>query len=307
VGPDGARGTSPGVGRVLAALRQRIDTELPPSVRLVRPRARWDDLVVSDGQQRLLRGVVERVGGQVQVLHAWGFAAAVRGGHGVRVLLSGPPGTGKSLAADVIAHELGLDLMVVDLGALVSKWLGETEKNLAAVFDTAQRCQAVLFFDEADAIFGRRTEVSDAQSRWANLQTAYVLARMDRFDGLILLATNLRSAIDDAFVRRLDVVVELAEPDREQRLRLWRQHLPAAAPLDPDVDLPALAGLYDVTGGLIRNAVLGGAFAAAARNHDIDQDVLVQAMRHEYDKAGRSFPGAPRRAGRAAGHEMRRG
>ncbi|TDW77145.1 ATP-binding protein [Kribbella pratensis] len=281
---------------VLAGLRQRIDAELPYSVRLEKPTAGWQDLVLTPPQESLLQAITARVAGQATVLHDWGLGAIVHGGEGVRALLTGPPGTGKSLAARVIAAELELDLMVVDLGALMSKWLGETEKNLGAVFDAARQARAVLFFDEADAVFGRRTEISDAQSRWANLQTAYVLARMDRFDGLVLLATNLRTAIDDAFVRRLDVIVEFDEPDREQRLQLWQRHLPATAPLAGDLDLPALAALYDVTGALIRNAVLAAAFAAAAHRRPIDQAVLVQAVRHEYEKAGRSFPGTPRRA-----------
>jgi SpoVK/Ycf46/Vps4 family AAA+-type ATPase len=281
---------------VLAGLRQRIDAELPPSARLERPAVGWTDLVIAPAEKLLLRSVVDRMTGQARVLHDWGLAGTVHGGRGARVLLTGPPGTGKSLAAGVIAADLGLDLMVVDLGALVSKWLGETEKNLGAVFDAARRARAVLFFDEADAIFGRRTEVSDAQSRWANMQTAYVLGRIDRFDGLVLLATNLRSAVDDAFVRRLDVVVEFGEPDREQRLRLWQRHLAPGVPLAGDVDLPALAALYEITGALIRNAVLAAAFSAAARERAVDQADLVQAVRHEYAKAGRSFPGTPRRS-----------
>ncbi|MGW1346199.1 ATP-binding protein [Kribbella sp. NPDC002412] len=291
----GTRSAVPEAARVLAGLRQRIDAELPFSVRLEKPRASWRDLVLTPSQESLLQAITGRVAGQATVLHDWGLGATVHGGQGVRALLTGPPGTGKSLAARVIAADLGLDLMAVDLGALMSKWLGETEKNLGAVFDAARQARAVLFFDEADAVFGRRTEISDAQSRWANLQTAYVLSRMDRFDGLVLLATNLRSAIDDAFVRRLDVIVEFDEPDRDQRLLLWQRHLPPAAPLAGDVDLPALAALYEVTGALIRNAVLAAAFAAAAARHPIDQAALVRAVRHEYEKAGRSFPGTPRR------------
>jgi hypothetical protein len=284
------------VAGVVAHVRRRTDVSLPPSVRLVRPDAAWDQLVVPISQRRLLTSVVDRVRGQARVLHDWGFARAARCPGGARALLSGPPGTGKTLAVEVIAAELGLDLLVVDLSALVSKWLGETEKNIAEVFDAAERCQAVLFFDEADAIFGRRTDGSDAQARWANLETAYLLARIDRFDGLVVLASNLRRNIDDAFVRRLDVVVELDEPDRAAREELWRCHLPAAAPLAGDVDLAALAAMYDVTGGVIRNAALAAAFAAAATGRQIDQDGLIDAVHDEYRKAGRSFPGVPRRA-----------
>jgi hypothetical protein len=288
------------VAGVVAHVRRRTDVSLPASVRLEHPDAGWHQLVIPDGERRLLTSVVGRVREQARVLHDWGFARAARCRGGARVLLSGPPGTGKTLAVEVIAAELGLDLLVVDLSALVSKWLGETEKNIAEVFDAAERCQAVLFFDEADAVFGRRTDGSDAQARWANLETAYLLGRIDRFDGLVVLATNLRRNIDDAFVRRLDVVVELDEPDRAAREELWRCHLPAAAPQAEDVDLAALAAMYEVTGGLIRNATLAAAFAAAATGGPIDQAALIAAVHDEYRKAGRSFPGVPRRAPVAA-------
>jgi SpoVK/Ycf46/Vps4 family AAA+-type ATPase len=190
--------------------------------------------------------------------------------------------------------ELGLDLLVVDLAALVSKWLGETEKNIAEVFDAAEQCHAVLFFDEADAVFGRRTDGTEAQARWANLETAYLLSRIDRADGLVVLATNLRRNIDDAFLRRLDVVIELDEPDRPARERLWRLHLPAGAPRAPDVDVGALAAMYEITGGLIRNASLAAAFGAATAGRPITQEGLIHAVHDEYNKAGRSFPGSPR-------------
>jgi hypothetical protein len=279
------------VGRV----RRRTDTDLPSSVNLVHPTASWDALVTTDDIDSLLRSVVDRVHGQVRVLHEWGFGA--RGARGVRVLFSGPPGTGKTLSAEIMASSLGLDLLVVDLSALVSKWLGETEKNISEVFDAAERCQAVLFFDEADAIFGRRTDGSDAQSRWANLETAHLLSRIDAFHGLVVLATNLRGNIDDAFVRRLDVIVEFDEPGPQERQRLWATHLPEDAPLAADVDLDQLATVYAITGGLIRNSVLAAAFRAAAEDDPIGQQMLLEAVEQEYQKAGRSFPGMPRGAG----------
>ncbi len=289
------------VDGLVAQVRRRTEVKLPAAVRLVRPHATLDQLVLPAGEHRLLRSVVDRARGQAQVLHEWGFGAAARHPGGVRMLLSGPPGTGKTLAVEAVATELGLDLLVVDLAALVSKWLGETEKNIAEVFDAAERSQAVLFFDEADAVFARRTDSSDAQGRWANLETAYLLARIDRCDGLVALATNLRRTIDDAFLRRLDVIVELEEPDRAARELLWRRHLPAAAPYAPDVDPPALAALYEISGGLIRNAALAAGFAAAAAGRPVDQQALIAAVRDEYRKAGRSFPGVPRPAARARG------
>ena len=288
-----ARSTPLDVDAIVHRVRRRSDTQLPASVRRVEPTARRDRLVTTPDNDALLRSLVERVRTQVRVLHDWGFAG-VGGVRGVRALFTGPPGTGKTLSAEITAAELGLDLLVVDLSALVSKWIGETEKNLAEVFDAAEHSQAVLFFDEADAIFGRRTDANDAQARWANLETAYLLSRIDTYAGLVLLASNLRTNIDQAFVRRLDVIVEFDEPGRAEREALWRAHLPAHAPLACDVDTAQLAELYPITGGLIRNAVLAAAFHAAGRGGAIDQRALIQAVNREYQKAGRSFPGVPR-------------
>ena len=209
------------------------------------------------------------------------------------MLFSGAPGTGKTLSAEVMAHALNADLLVVDLSRVVSKWIGETEKNLSGVFDSAERAQAVLFFDEADALFGKRTEVSDAHDRYANLETAYLLQRLERFDGLAILATNLKQNIDGAFMRRLEFAIEFNEPDREQRQRLWRTHIPAAAPLAADVNLSELAALYPVTGGVVRNAAVSAAFLAATDGTDITRHHLVRAVRREYEKAGKAFPGVP--------------
>jgi hypothetical protein len=287
------RGVGVDVDDIVRQVRRRSDAQLPPTVRRITPTARPGRLVTTPANTDLLRSIVERVRGQVRVLHDWGFST-VGGARGIRALFCGPPGTGKTLSAEVVAAELGLDLLTVDLSALVSKWLGETEKNIGEVFDAAERCQAVLFFDEADAIFGRRTDGSDAHARWANLETAYLLTRIDDFDGLVVLATNLRSNIDDAFVRRLDVVVEFQEPGIEERHRLWTAHLPAAAPLAADVDIEQLSELYPVTGGVIRNASLVAAFDAASRDAVIDQRTLIDSIQGEYQKAGRSFPGVPR-------------
>ncbi len=280
------------VADIVGQVRRRTDSDLPASVRLVRPRSRWDRLVTTEDTEKLLRTIVGRIRSQVHVLHEWGFGDLAAAG--VKTLFAGPPGTGKTLSAEIIAADLGLDLLVVDLSALVSKWLGETEKNLSEVFDAAERCQSVLFFDEADALFGRRTDGSDAQGRWANLETAHLLGRIDAFGGLCVLATNLRGNIDDAFVRRLDVIVEFDEPGVDERLRLWETHLPPEAPLAVDVDLRQLAEVYELTGGLVRNASLAAAFRAAELGHHIDQRTLLDAVEQEYRKAGRSFPGIPR-------------
>jgi SpoVK/Ycf46/Vps4 family AAA+-type ATPase len=278
---------------VPAAVRARAGAALPAGVRLVRPSAGWEHLVLRPERAELLREAADRVRHQERVLDEWGFLDGRPGARGVRMLFSGPPGTGKTLAAEVVAHELDVDLLLVDLSRIVSKWIGETEKNLAAAFDAAERARCVLFFDEADALFAKRTEVSDAHDRYANLETSYLLSRVERFEGLVVLSTNLRQNIDPAFARRLDVVVDFEEPSQPEREALWRMHVPPAAPLGDDVDLAELAALYPVVGGLIRNAALAAGFRAAAAGGPLTREHFFQAVRREYAKAGRSFPGFP--------------
>jgi SpoVK/Ycf46/Vps4 family AAA+-type ATPase len=274
-------------------MRVRAGLALTAGIKLVRPTARWDQLVLRADRVAQLREALDRLRHQARVLDDWGFLAGRTGARGVRMLFAGPPGTGKTLSAEVMARELGVDLLLVDISRVVSKWIGETEKNLAEVFDAAERADAVLVFDEADALFGRRTEVSDAHDRYANLETAYLLARLERFEGLAVLATNLRQNVDPAFTRRLEFAVDYEEPTVAEREALWRVHLPERAPLADDVDIPQLATLYTVVGGVIRNAATASAFLAAAEDVPIARRHLVQALRREYEKAGRAFPGAP--------------
>jgi SpoVK/Ycf46/Vps4 family AAA+-type ATPase len=205
-------------------------------------------------------------------------------------LLAGPPGTGKTLSVEVLARALGVDLLVVDLSRTVSKWLGETEKNLAEIFAAAEHTRAALLFDEADSLFGRRTETNDAHDRHANLQTAYLLDRIERFEGLALLSTNLRQGIDAAFCRRLEFVVEFDEPGREERQALWRRHLPPTAPVAAEVDPAELGARYAASGGLIRNAAVAAAFLAAEDGSVITRAHIEHALRREFRKAGKPFP-----------------
>ena len=284
---------TPSVEAVASSLRARSSLALSGGVKLIRPTATWDRLVLPPERKTQLREAVNRLALQARVFDQWGFLEGRRGARGVRLLFAGPPGTGKSLSAEVIATALEVDLLVVDISRVVSKWIGETEKNLAEVFDTAERAQAVLFFDEADALFGKRTEVSDAHDRYANLETAYLLARLERFEGLAVLATNLRQNIDPAFVRRLEFVVDFEDPDRDQRHDLWRCHIPSLDLLADDVDLHELAALYPVVGGVIRNAAVAAGFLAAADDMAIHQRHFVRAIKREYDKAGQAFPGTP--------------
>jgi hypothetical protein len=276
-----------------ASVRARSSFALSGGVKLIRPTAGWKDLVLPEPRLRQLTEAVDRLALQSCVLDDWGFLRGRPGARGVRMLLAGPPGTGKTLSAEVMAAALSMDLLLVDISRVVSKWIGETEKNLAQVFDAAERAQAVLFFDEADALFGKRTEVSDAHDRYANLETAYLLSRLERFDGLAVLATNLRQNIDPAFLRRLEFVVDYTEPGPEDRCRLWRCHLPAAAPVAADLNVDELAARYPVVGSFIRNAAVSAAFLAAAEGVSISRAHCIRAIRREYEKSGRAFPGAP--------------
>jgi hypothetical protein len=302
-------GRHPDRGRLSDRVDARTAGTVPPGAVLVHPGAGWDDLVLPADRIEQLREAVERMRRQEQVLGDWGFRRAAGGAAGLRLLFAGPPGTGKTLAAEVIAAELGRDLLVVDLSQLVSKWIGETEKNLAAVFGAAERDGAALLFDEADALFGKRTEVADARDRYANLETAYLLARLERFTGVAVLATNLRQNLDAAFARRIEFVVLFDQPDEAARLALWRHHLPDTAPLADDADLTLLAGLYQLPGALIRNAALAAAFLAAAEPEPRDRVIglrhLVHAVRREHAKAGLPYPGPP--PGLPAGPPIRRG
>ena len=279
--------------QVAECIRARTPWSARPGVRRIVPRAGWQALLLPEPSRRQLEAAVRRVLQQITVLDDWGFAQGRSDRRGVRLLLFGPPGTGKTLAAEVIARELGVDLLAVDLASLVSKWIGETEKNLAAVFDMAERSRALLLFDEADALFARRTEANDAHDRYANLETAYLLQRLERYEGVGVLTTNLRANLDSAFSRRFEFIVEFPEPDATAREQLWRVHLPATAPLGEDVNLAELAAWYAISGAQIRNAALAAAFLAAAGGGRIHQRHFLLAIEREYDKAGRAHPGFP--------------
>jgi SpoVK/Ycf46/Vps4 family AAA+-type ATPase len=208
-------------------------------------------------------------------------------GIGVAALFAGDSGTGKTMATEVIAHDLGLELYVVDLATVVDKYIGETEKNLERIFTAAADVNAVLLFDEADAVFGKRSEVRDAHDRYANVESAYLLQRMESFDGLIILATNLRANIDDAFTRRLDVLVDFPVPDESGRLALWDSCLGRTIRREPDVDLTFLAKSFELAGGSIRSAAVTAAYLAAADAGVIGMKHLVTAVHREYRKLGR--------------------
>jgi hypothetical protein len=260
----------------LDALAQRIVT-----------RVQFDDLVLPNAQITILRDIARHLRNRERVYRDWGFADKHTRGMGLTALFSGESGTGKTLAAEAIANEVGLDLYRVDLAMLVSKYIGETEKNLKRLFDAAESSGAVLLFDEADALFGKRSEVKDSHDRYANIEVSYLLQRIEAYRGLAILTTNMKSALDRAFLRRIRFVITFPFPDAAAREKIWRRQFPASAPLK-DVDFAGLARL-NLAGGHIHSIALNAAFKAADRAGHIDQPVLMEAARAEYAKLERSF------------------
>ncbi|MFD7136660.1 ATP-binding protein [Streptomyces sp. NPDC059894] len=272
------------------AARQQSASGLERHARRIRPDVTWDDLVLPDRPLTQLRELALRARHRDRVLGDWRLSAGGGRGRGVLGLFAGESGTGKTLSAEVVAAELGLDLYVVQLSSVVDKYVGETEKNLERIFTEADRTDAVLLFDEADAVFGKRSEVKDSHDRYANMESAYLLQRLESFDGIALLTTNLRANIDEAFTRRLDLVVDFPFPDPEQRLALWRHGL-SHVPCAPGIDPSPLAKEFELAGGSIRSAVVTAAYLAAARDEPVGDGDLLEGARREYRKAGRLVPG----------------
>jgi SpoVK/Ycf46/Vps4 family AAA+-type ATPase len=229
----------------------------------------------------------QRVTHRQRVLGDWGFDRKLSLGKGVNALFAGPSGTGKTMAAEIIANELGLDLYKINLAGVVSKYIGETEKNLDRIFTAAENANAILFFDEADALFGKRSEVRDSHDRYANIEISYLLQKMEQYEGIAILATNLRQNLDDAFVRRLAFTIHFPFPNETQRREIWTKTWPAAVPLGSDVDLDFLATQFKLSGGNIKNIALASAFLAAADGGVVSMEHLCHATQREYQKLGK--------------------
>jgi hypothetical protein len=264
------------------ACRRQARPRLDDLAQRISPAATWRDLVLPEASLLLLHEVVAHVRQRTRVYDTWGFSRKGSRGLGITALFSGGSGTGKTMAAEVLANELRLDLYRIDLSAVVSKYIGETEKNLRRVFDAAEEGGAILFFDEADALFGKRSEVRDSHDRYANIEVSYLLQRMEAYRGLAILATNLKSALDTAFLRRIRFVVEFPFPDASQRAEIWRHIFPADTPV-VDLDTEQLARL-NVAGGSIRNIALNAAFLAAEAGEAVRMAHLLRAARGEYAK-----------------------
>jgi len=298
--PDGMRravaaarlgGGTPDRAALVAGARTQNGAALERLARRVRPAVSLDDVVLAEETRTQLEHVVDRARHRLRVVGEWGMRPGGGRGHGVTALFTGEPGTGKTTSAEALAHRLGLDLYVVDLSRVVDKYVGETEKNLERVFDEAEGVNGVLLFDEADALFGKRSPVGDAHDRHANIEVAYLLQRMESFDGLAVLATNLRGNVDEAFLRRLDAIVDFAPPDAAARADLWRRCL-GRVPRD-DVDVRLLAERFDLSGGGIRSAAVAAAYGAAASGLPVTTAGLVAAARAEYRKLGRLLTDLP--------------
>jgi hypothetical protein len=264
------------------ASRAQARPRLDDLAQRIEPAARWDDLVLPEPQQELLREIATHVRRRATVYDEWGWAARSARGLGIAALFTGASGTGKTMAGEVLANELELDLYRIDLSSVVSKYIGETEKNLRRVFDAAEESGAILLFDEADALFGKRSEVKDSHDRYANIEVSYLLQRMESYRGLAILTTNQKNALDPAFMRRLRFVVQFPFPDAEQRAEIWRRVFPAETPtsgLDPE-----LLGRLNVAGGNIRSIALNAAFLAADGAEPVSMAHLLRAARSEYLK-----------------------
>ncbi|HEX3128884.1 MAG TPA: ATP-binding protein [Thermoanaerobaculia bacterium] len=275
------------------ACRAQSRPRLEGLAQRIEPVADWNDLVLPEAQKDTLREVAAQVRRRQVVYEQWGFAGRGSRGLGVSALFAGPSGTGKTMAAEVLARELRLDLYRIDLSTVVSKYIGETEKNLRRVFDAADEGGAILLFDEADALFGKRSEVKDSHDRYANIEVSYLLQRMEAYRGLAILTTNLKDSLDSAFLRRLRFVVQFPFPDVEQRAEIWRRIFPDETPTE-GLDLDKLARL-GVAGGTIRNIALSAAFLAADEGTPVRMAHLLRAARSEYVKLERSLSDAETR------------
>ena len=277
----------PATGDFLDAGRALTAPQVGSLVVQVKPRYTWNDIVLPPDKLRQLHSIAAWVRFRRQVHEDWGFGHKLSRGKGLNVLFTGPSGTGKTMAAEILAHELALDLLQIDLSSVVSKYIGETEKNLSAIFREAEQSQALLFFDEADSLFGKRTEVKDAHDRYANIEVNYLLQRVEQYEGVVILATNLQRNIDDAFMRRIKEVVDFPFPDDKLREGIWRGHFPPEAPKAADIDFDFLASHFKLTGGNIKNIVLNAAFIAAEEQRPIKMSDLILGTKSELRKEGK--------------------
>ena len=286
--PDG----QPTINNLFEAARAQSGHDLAVLTHKIEPKYTWDDIVLSGDTLAQLREICRRVAQRHRVLDEWGFGGKLSLGKGLNALFAGPSGTGKTMAAEIIANELGLDLYKIDLSGVVSKYIGETEKNLDRIFSAAENANAILFFDEADALFGKRSEVRDSHDRYANIEISYLLQKIEQYEGIAILATNLRQNLDESFVRRLAFTVHFPFPDEADRRSIWTRIWPGQTPRSEDIDLDFLSCQFKLSGGNIKNIALASAFLAAADGGVVTMEHLRHATQREYQKLGKILSAA---------------
>ena len=269
------------------ACRTQSSTQLTTLARKITPLYTWQDLILPRDRLGQLREICAHVKYRQQVFDTWGFDRKISLGKGLSVLFVGPSGTGKTMAAEIIASELQLDLYKIDLSCVVSKYIGETEKNLSRIFQEAEQSNAILFFDEADAIFGKRSEVKDSHDRYANIEINYLLQKLEEYEGIVILASNFQKNMDEAFTRRMRFIIEFPFPDEVYRYRIWKSVFPADTPLGDDMDFEFLAKKFKMSGGNIKNIAMGAAFLAAEDAGIVSMEPVIRATKREYQKMGR--------------------
>jgi len=278
---------APTMDDLLEAGRSLSAPNLSRFATMIQPRYEWADIVLPEEKKQQLEHIAARLRHRRTVHRDWGFGAKLSRGKGLNVLFTGASGVGKTMAAEVLANELSLVLFQIDLSTVVSKYIGETEKHLSAIFHEAEMSQNLLFFDEADSLFGKRTDVKDAHDRYANLEVNYLLQRIEQYEGLVVLATNLQRNLDEAFLRRMQEVIDFPFPDEKLRERIWRRHMPQDAPVEKDIDYGFLARQFKLTGGNIKNAVMTAAFLAASEGKKIGMAQMIRGVRVELQKQGK--------------------
>lgn len=265
----------------------QITQKLSSQATVIKKKHKWDELVLPEAQKNALARACNQVKYKHVVYDKWGLKNTILYGTGLSMLFAGPPGTGKTMAAQVVANELNLEIYRVDLSRIVSKYIGETEKNLAAVFDGAKKSNVILLFDETDALFGKRTEVKDSHDKHANLETAYILQKMEEYDGITIMTTNLMENLDTAFFRRISYVIHFPLPDMNSRKMIWQKMYPKSAPLSKNVDFDFLSKRFEFSGGNIKNIVITSTFMAASESKNIEMKHILKAIEYETKKQGK--------------------
>ena len=286
---DDASGGRIGSAQIYEVCQQKISHRLGQRADRVNAAYTWEDLILQENQKELLKQACSHVTFRYRVYEEWGFRQKMAYGRGVSMLFFGPPGTGKTMAAQVIANQLNLELYRVDLSGVLSKYIGETQKNIKEIFEEGKKSRSILFFYVSDALFGKRVNVTDARDISANAQTAYLLQKMEEYDGITILATNLMQNFDDAYKRRIKYMISFALPQKEQRLKLWEKVFPAQMPLGEDIDMEYLACNFELSGASIKNIAINASFLAASKGQAVGMEHIMASLQQEYQKAGKTL------------------